>query len=68
MDAHHLLHGHGEHAEGIIIPDVLFGGEGQVLQVRQGAKVFGFEPHLIQALPVEGHQMVDPFHQGLKPA
>ena len=36
MDAHDVLHGHGQHAKGVVIPDVVLGGEGDVLDVRQG--------------------------------
>ena len=28
VNPHHLLHGHGEHAEGVIVPQILFSGEG----------------------------------------
>jgi hypothetical protein len=38
-----------------------------VLQVRQGAEIFWFEPHLVQVLAVEGDQMIDPFHHSLEP-
>ena len=68
VDAHHLLHGHREHFKGVIVPDVLLDGERQVVQVGQGAKLLGFEAGFIQALAVEGHQVVDPLHHGLEPA
>ncbi len=66
MDPHHLLHGHREHAEGVIVPQVLLGGEGQLLEVGQGADMFRFYSHLVHAPAIEVHQVVDPLHHRLQ--
>ena len=66
MNSHDLVHGRGEHAEGVVVPQVLLGGEGQQLEVGQGADMFGLNPHFVHAAAIEGHQMVDPLHHGLQ--
>ena len=66
MDADDLGHGGGEHAEGVIIPDVLLGGERQPLQIVQGADVFRFHPGFVQAAAIERHQVINPLHHRLE--
>ena len=68
MDAHHIVHGYGKHAEGIVVPQILFGGEGQALQVFQTLDVAGTHPHFIKFLPVERHRSVNPLGGGLQSA
>ena len=67
VDAHDVLHGHGQHAKGVVIPDVVLGGEGDVLDVRQG---FYFIPagdaYLAQALVVERDVVVAVVHHPLQ--
>ena len=66
MDAHDLVHGGGEHAEGVVVPQVLLGGEGQQLEVGQGADMSGFDSHFVHAAAIEGHQVIDALHHRLQ--
>lgn len=67
MDAHDVLHGHGQHAEGVVIPDVVLGGEGDVLDVRQGFYLIPTgDAGLAQALVVEGDVVVAVVHHPLE--
>ena len=66
VDSDDLVHGHGEHAEGVVVPQVLLGGEGQQLEVGQGADMFGFHSHFVHAAAIEGHQVVNPLHHRLQ--
>ncbi len=43
MDAHDLVHRHGEHAEGIVLPEILLGREGQPGKVVEAGQVAGSE-------------------------
>ena len=67
VDAHDVLHGHGQHAEGVVIPDVVLGGEGDVLDVRQGFNLIpAGDAGLAQALVVEGDVVVAVVHHPLE--
>jgi hypothetical protein len=39
-----MIHGHGEHAVGIVVAQILFGGERQALQIVQIADAAGEMP------------------------
>ncbi len=58
MDAHHLLPRHGEHAEGIVAPQILLGDEGKAPQVLERVHVLGMHPLLVPQLAVEGDMVV----------
>ena len=66
MDAHDLVHGRGEHAEGVVVAQVVLGGEGQLLQVGQRADVRGLNPGLVEAPAVKRGGVVDPLHRRLQ--
>ena len=49
-------------AEGVVIAQVLFGGEGQLLDVLDGLYVIGADVQLLQLVAVEGHIMIHILH------
>ena len=55
VDADHVLLGHAHHPEGIALPQVVLGEEGQLIQVVDGLDVVGGDPLLLHLLPVVGH-------------
>ena len=61
-----LVHGGREHAEGVVVPQVLLDGQRQQADILQRADVFRFNPHLIHAPAIERHHVVDPFHHRLQ--
>ena len=68
VDAHDVLHGHGQHAEGVVVPDVVLGGEGDVLDVRQGLDLLpGGDARRPQPLVVEGDVVVAVVHHPAQP-
>ena len=66
VNPHDLVHGGREHAEGVIVPQVLLDGQGQQANIFQSADVFRLDPQLIHAPAIERHQMVNPFHHRLQ--
>jgi len=60
MNAHHIVHGNGKHAVGIIVPQILFGGEGQPLQIFQTLEVAGADSRFVEFLSIEWHRRIDP--------
>ena len=55
----HVLHGHGEHAVGVVVAQVLLGGEGGLLQVGQRLHRVGVEACLVKEVLVERNVLVD---------
>ncbi|GAF26231.1 acyl-CoA synthetases (AMP-forming)/AMP-acid ligases II [Moorella thermoacetica Y72] len=54
VDTYDLAHGHGEHAVGVVIPQILFGGERQSLQVVQALDVPRFQADLLEGPAIKG--------------
>ncbi len=67
MDAHDLLKGHGPEGEGIALPQVLRGGEGEPPEVVQGAEVVGGDAGGIQLLAVKRGALVGVAHRPFQP-
>ena len=59
VDAHHILHGAGKKAIGIVVPQVLLVCKGQLDDIVDGLDVLGTQAHLIKALTVEGHILIN---------
>ena len=66
VDAHDVVLGHGEQAEGVVVAQVLLLGKGQVAHVGQAPDVGGSDAALVEGLPVEGDVSVHPFAQRLE--
>ena len=66
MDAHHLVEGHGEEAEGIAVAQVLLLGVGQQPGVAQALDVARLHPQLIHGVTVEADSVVAAFDGGLQ--
>ncbi len=58
VQAYHLVHGHGEHAIGVVVAQIGLGREGQVRQVFQALDVLGVHPELVEALAVQRDPVV----------
>ena len=63
MDAHDLGVRHGEHPEGIGVPQIVLGGEGKPGQILQPTDVPRLQADGLHLLAVVLHVMVDPVHQ-----
>ena len=46
MDAHHLFVGHALHAQGIVFPQLAFGGEGQLFKIGLRTDIAGLNAQL----------------------
>jgi len=66
VETHHAAHGHGKEPEGIVVPEILFGGEGKARQVLQGLDVVGRHPRRIESAPIETHRVIHPLHHLLQ--
>ena len=53
-----VIPGDGDQAEGIGVPQVLLGGEGQLGKVIDGADILGLQAHLVEPLFVQGHMVI----------
>ena len=63
VDADDVLHGNSQHAEGVVVPDVILGGEGDVLHIRQDLDLVpAGDARRPQALVVKGHVIVAVIH------
>ncbi|MNV75725.1 hypothetical protein D3C71_1690360 [compost metagenome] len=58
MQAHHLFLGHGEHAVGVVVAQVVLAGEGELRQVFEALEVVGVDAALGKALAVQRHVVV----------
>ena len=58
MDADQLLARDGEHAEGIVVAQILLVGEGELRQISQRMQVFGMHARLVETLAVEGRVLI----------
>jgi hypothetical protein len=58
MDAQHLFAGHGEHAEGIVVAQILLGRHGEARQVRELAQVVRMHTRRVKGLAVMGHIVI----------
>lgn len=63
MDPHDLLHRYAEQPKGIIVPQILFRGIGNIPDVRQGFDAFGRHTCGGQTLMVKFHVPVAVIHQ-----
>ena len=68
VDADDLVLGYGEHAEGILVAEILLDGEGQQGDVLQGLDVLGLDSLFVEFLFVERDVGVNPFTQRFEPA
>ena len=67
VEPHDAAHGNGEKTEGVIIPKILFGGEGKALQITDRPNVVRRRPGGIESTLVEAHGVIHPLHHLLKP-
>ena len=67
MDAHHVIRGHGEHAERVVIPHVMLVGEWEFAQVGKLLQVGRMGASRIEFLPVARHIGVGVFQAPLQP-
>ena len=67
MDAHHLLHRHGKHAEGVGLSKIVLHGERKLRQVGQGFQVVGMAAHLVETLPIKRRIGVGVVERPLQP-
>ena len=58
MQAHDVMHRHGEHAVGVVVAQVGFGGERKLRQVFQRLDVIRVHAQRIEALTVQRHVVV----------
>ena len=58
MHAHHLVARHGKHAEGVVIAQVFFVGEGELGQVGQGLQIVRVYALVIKSFAVVRHVVV----------
>ncbi|MCY1437498.1 hypothetical protein D9M71_536620 [compost metagenome] len=58
VQARDLFHGHGEHAVGVVVAQVVLAGEGELRQVFQGFQVVRVHAFLIEALAVQRDVLV----------
>ncbi|MCY1260404.1 hypothetical protein D9M70_86500 [compost metagenome] len=58
VQAHDVVHRHGKHAVGVVVPQVGLGGEREFRQVVQGLDVVRVHAQRIEALTVQRHVVV----------
>src|SRR5574344_241937 len=59
---HHLALRHSLKSEGIFVPKVVLGGEGQTMDIVDRLDVFGFDTHLVHLAAIEGHLLITSLH------
>ena len=62
MDTYDFALRGGLESEGIIVPEVLLGGEGEFYDILYCADIIGADVHLLELLPVEWYIMIDIIH------
>jgi len=67
VDTGHLVLRHREHAERVLLAQVLLGGEGEVAQVAQFAQVGGVDACFVELALVQGDPVVGVGHGVLQP-
>ena len=67
MNPHNVLHGPGQHPKGIIVPNVVFGSEGDVLDIGQGFDPVAGNAGRTQTLMIKGHIIVAVIHHPFQP-
>ena len=60
-------HRNGEQAEGVVVPEVLLRGKGELFEIVQGFDVVRLDAGLVEGPPVKAHGMVDPLNHLLEP-
>ena len=58
MDAHDLFAGHRKKAEGVVVPQVGFGGDRQILNVGEGLDPVGIDALGVKLVVIELHIVV----------
>lgn len=58
MEPHHPAERLGKQAEGIVVAQVAFAGEGEAAQIVQAVQIAGVHPCRVELLPVERHPLV----------
>ena len=58
MNARHLLPRHGEHAERVIVPEVLLHRERELREIRQRGQIIGVNARRIEARLVMGNVVI----------
>ena len=67
VDSGDILHRLGEKAEGVVVPDVLLGGEGDVFHVGKLLDLIRRDAALIQPLLIKGNVAVAVIHHPFQP-
>ena len=60
--AYYLVHGHCIESEGVLVTQVILGGEGQFGDVIKALDVLRLDAHLVEFLPVEGYLLIAGLH------
>ena len=67
VQADDLFHRHGEQAEGIVVPEIVFGRVGNLFDVLERLDMLGFQPDRIEPLPIHLHVVVSVSYDMFKP-
>jgi len=67
VDADHVLQGLGEQPEGVVIPEILLGREGQAGKILQGADIVRPKTALLHAAAKQRHPGMGSFDGGPQP-
>jgi hypothetical protein len=67
MHSHHLLQRNGKEAEGIVVPQILLFGSGQLYQVLEALDVLWGDARLLEFLLVKGNVFVNLLYNTLEP-
>ena len=67
MEADDAAHRDGEHAEGVVVPEILLRGEGEPFQIVQGFDVVRLDAGLVEGPPVKADGMVNPLDDLFEP-
>ena len=66
VDAHDLLHRLSQHAEGIIVPDIILGGKRDVLDIGKRLDLISGYAGLFQPVMIEGDILIAVIHHPLE--
>ncbi len=67
MEARDLVARRGEQAEGVVVAQVLLGGEGELGEVGEGLQIVGMDAGGVELGAVMGHAVVDAMQRPFQP-
>jgi hypothetical protein len=59
MEAHHLTHGNGEQAIGVVITQVVFRGKRKLNKIAKGLNIAGHKPQLLECVAIERNFVIN---------